>query len=396
MPDTYDIIIVGASIAGLYSGWKLARSGFHVAIFDRKREIGLPVRCGETTGNRAELERFFNIDESWIAKDIEGCTIHYGYEKNLTKEIKEFGVQLYRDKFEKFLANEAVKNNAEISLGTGITELLWDGNNACGVRSDQGSEFTADLIIGADGCESKVGRWAGITEHVPVQDAFSAIQYRITSDFCNDNFLHFFFGTMYIPGGYIWVFPRSDSEISVGAGLYRGNNQVTKVKVFLDTFIQKYIPDASCGNMISGCAPLSLCPKNLYRKNVLVIGDAARQVNPLTAGGIMNALEAADLAFKAIISRKTGSVTQVIRKGYSKKWAKNQRRQQKLCYILKEVILECSDNEIESMIKFAEREFRGEDKTDRSRPAYFPTIPLIKIFLLFFSKFVKHISVLWK
>jgi digeranylgeranylglycerophospholipid reductase len=396
MPDNYDIIIVGASISGLYSGWKLASSGFRVGIFDRKHTIGLPIRCGETTGNRTELERFLSIDEAWIARDIEGCTIHYGQEKCITKNIKNFGVQLYRDKFEVYLAENAASNGAEIFLDTNIESLLWMDSAACGIKSDRNENYSAPLIIGADGCESKVGRWAGITEHVPLQEAFSAIQYRIKSNFCNDHYLHFFIGTTVIPGGYIWVFPRSESEISVGAGLYRSNNQTLKVKALLDTFIKENIPGSQCTAMITGCAPLSLSPKNLYKNNVLVVGDAARQVNPVTVGGIMNALEAADFAVKAILSGRAGNVSRAIRKEYSIRWKKNQRRHQKICYLLKEVFLECSDKELDSLIKFAEKEFRVEDKTDRSRLNYFPFFAFIKIFLLFFFKSIKHIYVIWK
>jgi digeranylgeranylglycerophospholipid reductase len=72
MADHFDIIIIGASIAGLYSGSKLTEAGRNVCIIDRKKEIGTPVRCGEATGNRAELSRFIAIDESWIARDFNG------------------------------------------------------------------------------------------------------------------------------------------------------------------------------------------------------------------------------------------------------------------------------------------------------------------------------------
>lgn len=51
----YDVIISGASVAGLYSGYKLAKAGLKVIIVDRRAEIGTPVRCGEATGNRREI-----------------------------------------------------------------------------------------------------------------------------------------------------------------------------------------------------------------------------------------------------------------------------------------------------------------------------------------------------
>src|SRR5664279_3333386 len=72
----YDAVIVGASLAGLYSDMALAKNGWKVCILDRKSTIGIPVRCGEATGNRRELSRFIPIDESWIASDITGVALH--------------------------------------------------------------------------------------------------------------------------------------------------------------------------------------------------------------------------------------------------------------------------------------------------------------------------------
>ncbi len=392
----YDIIIVGASIAGLYAGMKLALAGQKVCILDRKKEIGLPVRCGEATGNRAELARFVDVDESWIAQDIKGFTVHFRESVFLKKEMEETGVILHRDLFEKQMADKAEKNGADIFLKTAVSGLLHGSNGVTGVRCDNGREITGSLIIGADGCESKIGRWAGVTDTIPIRDAFSAVQYRVKSNYCNDGFLHFFIGSADIPGGYIWIFPRSEHEISVGAGMYRGNGQSQKVKALLDDFITRNIPEAQCSHFISGCAPLSISPKQLYKDNVLVIGDAARQVNPLTAGGIMNALEAADLAVHAILAGRNNNKTYSISKGYSKKWTKTQRRQQKIYYMFKEVYLDSSDKEMKLVTEKVGKIFNTKRSIDRSKPFIFPLFPLLRLFLFLFAKFAKHVSVLWK
>ncbi len=391
----YDTLIVGASIAGLYTGMKLAETGQKVCILDRKKEIGLPVRCGEATGNRVELARFVDIDESWIARDIRGFSVHCGENTFFEKEMKDTGVILKRDLFEKYMAEKAETNGAEVILGTAVSGLLHQNDSITGVLCDDGREMTGSLVIGADGCESKIGRWAGITRTVPIRDAFSALQYRVKSDYCNDGFLHFFIGSHDIPGGYIWVFPRSENEISIGAGLYRGNGRSQKVKPLLDDFITRNIPEAQCNHFITGCAPLSICPKLMHNNNVLVVGDAARQVNPLTAGGIMNALEAADLAVKAILAGKNRAKRNTISDGYSKTWARTQRRQQKIYYLFKEIYLDSSDREMKLVTEKVGKIFSSKRRIDRSKPFVFPIFPLISLFLFLFKKFIKHLNVLW-
>ena len=377
----YDAVIVGASIAGLYTGMKLSRAGWKVCIIDRRSEIGIPVRCGEATGNRLELSRFIEIDESWIAGDIKGMTFHLNERDPLKIEVKDAGVILHRDRFEKMLAQRAQESGADILLDTSVMGLVRNSHNYRGVTCNGGKEITGKIIIGADGCESKIGRWAGITQSVPIRDAFPAAQYRVKGDFYNDNYLHFFLGSSIIPKGYIWVFSKAKGDISVGAGLYGCNSNTPEVKELLDSFIDKNIPSAEKSNLITGCVPLSVCPKKLEKNNVVVIGDAARQVNPLNAGGIMNTLEAADLAVQSLLANS--------RTSYSRKWCKAQRRQQKIFYLIKEVFLDCSDKEIDALVKKMKIDFKR--YIDRTKTFTFPIRPLIFLFIVFFPKFVKHL-----
>lgn len=378
---SYDAVIVGASIAGLYTGMKLAQIGWKVCIIDRRSEIGIPVRCGEATGNRLELSRFVEVDESWIAGDIEGMAFHLNERDPLKIEVKDTGVLLHRDRFEKMLAQKAQESSTDIFLNTSVTGLVRNSTVFTGVTLHNGKEISGKVIIGADGCESKVGRWAGITQSIPIQDAFPAVQYQMKSDFCNDNFLHFFFGSSIIPKGYIWIFSKAKGEVSVGAGLYGCNSKSPEVKELLDSFIDKNIPSAEKSNLITGCVPLSVCPKRLVKDNVVAIGDAARQVNPLNAGGIMNTLEAADLAVKSLLANNKNS--------YSRKWSRAQRRQQRIFYLIKEVFIDCSDKEIDVLVKKMKIDFQR--YIDRTKTFTFPIRPLIFLFIVFLPKFVKHL-----
>ena len=67
--------LVGASLAGRYSGMALVRKGWKVCILDRKSTISIPVRFGEATGNRRELARFVPVNKSWIASNITGVAL---------------------------------------------------------------------------------------------------------------------------------------------------------------------------------------------------------------------------------------------------------------------------------------------------------------------------------
>jgi digeranylgeranylglycerophospholipid reductase len=386
----FDAVIVGGSIAGLYAGMKLARGGMSVCIIDRKRTIGVPVRCGEATGNRAELSRFFEPRQSWIAREFHGCALHINRTHDFKQTIRDAGVVLHRDKLEQDLATSAEKFGATLFLDTAVTGLRANSKGAWdGVFTDTGNFIAGRFLVGADGCESKVGQWAGITGPLSLNEAASSIEYHVESDYCNDGFLHFFMGASVIRPGYIWVFPKGENRVLAGGCLFGCPQGAPKVKHYVDAFIKSRMPDAHPHSMITGCAPVTVCPRELTRKNVLIIGDAARQVNPLSAGGIMNALEAADLATHAMLTsggdeRRLGE--------YSRRWAGNQRRQQKVYRLLRDMAVDSSDDEISAMARTASRIFKGE--IDRSKPFKLSIMQAAMLGLTMLPKAVRHVGAL--
>ncbi|MBD3390611.1 MAG: geranylgeranyl reductase family protein [Chitinivibrionales bacterium] len=386
----YDAVIVGASVAGLYLGMRLARNRWRVCIVDRRREIGLPVRCAEATGNRAELARLLPVDEAWIAREVSGISVQLNRTTVVRRDIPDAGIVLRRDTFEQYLARLGLQHGAELRLNTPAVGLTQDDNGYTGIRLEDGSRIEASLIAGADGCESLVGRWAGITGPLHPAEAFTAAQYTLKSDFCNDGLMHFFVGAGNIPRGYIWVFPKADGLISVGAGLYGCNHDLPKAGWYLDRFVSSHLPEVKRGPKSAGCVPIALCPHALCRKNVMVVGDAARQVNPLTAGGIMNALEASLLAAEKLLSSR-GSLEARLR-SYSKAWYRRFRLEQKVFMMLKETYLGLPDAGIESVLTAASSAFSG--SVDRSRPFIFPYLRLLGLGIRFLPHLRPHLRIL--
>ncbi|MDG5814242.1 NAD(P)/FAD-dependent oxidoreductase [Chitinispirillales bacterium ANBcel5] len=383
----FDTVIVGAGLAGLYMGSKLSGAGQRVCIVDRRALIGEPVRCGEATGNRAELSRFLSIDEDWIACNIQGLSMHLNGTGVAKRAVRDAGVVLHRDRLERSLAKKAVASGAQLRLNTTVTGLLPGNSSAwSGVVLESGEIITADVIVGADGPESRVGQWAGLTKSLSLNEVASAVEYRVESDFCNDGYLHFFTGSQHIDSGYIWVFPKEDKTILVGAALYHPKAGSPRAQHYLHYFMEKYLPGAKKQQLITGSIPICVSPVKLANKNVLIIGDAARQCNPLTAGGIMNALEAADYAVESI--KNFPKKGQKAFKVYSQKWRKNQRRQQKLFLLLREIMVNSTDTQLSAMyqkISHLSNSFKH-----RVKPFTIPLIPLFSFLVAVAPKFLKH------
>lgn len=389
----YDVLISGASVSGLYSGYALAKAGLSVLIVDRRDAIGTPVRCGEATGNRKEIERFIPYDESYIARKLTGLAVHLNGKEQISAEMDDTGVILHRDRFEQFIADLARESGAEILLNTTVTRLLPGENETYrGVELNGSQAVTGRYIIAADGAESFLGREAGLTTHLNPKDAFTSLQYRVKSDRLNDGKMHFFVGSKTIPNGYLWVFPKVPGELSIGAGLFGSHRKGEDVQRYLEQFLTEFYPDAERSKLITGCAPLNIAPKELVKGNLLIVGDAARMVNPLTAGGIMNALEAAVIMVKAVAESSEKDSLKPLQ-NYSKTWKRTPRFTQKCFYIAKELLLDSSDSDIEKSCRVM---YQFLSKADRSKVFKIPLKTVFPVLKLYSGKFIKWLPYLIK
>jgi len=375
----YDAIIIGASIAGLHCALKLSQNGWKVKVIDRKEKIGIPVCCGEATGNIRELQRFFPVSPRWISRMLSGMSIHVNTNTPFTKEIEDFGVILNRDIFEQDLASQAMNNGAEIELRRNFTGLHYDKKICTGINIDNNDIIQGKIIIGADGVESMVGRCAGITHPLPLSSSFPSVQYTLHTTFDHHDMLHFYIGSHVIPKGYLWVFPKDTTHLSIGAGTY--GTHPNKPLVYLDQFINHHFPNAKKKDLICGNAPLALTAHKLSQDNIVVVGDAARQVNPLTVSGIMNALEASDclshilVTYGPSISHK--QITQ-----YSRRWNLRNTIFQHICHVLKEAICTMDDQKLFSLVEISHAVFSK--PIDRQKRFHLPLPQLVKITILSF------------
>src|SRR5439155_1534179 len=103
-----------------------------------------------------------------------------GQKPDETRAGNECGYVLERDLFDRYLAKEAAKAGAEILIKTSAVELLRDDGQIVGARCEHMAdafEVRAKVVIGADGFESQVGRWAGLETHLRTRDIDACLQY---------------------------------------------------------------------------------------------------------------------------------------------------------------------------------------------------------------------------
>jgi digeranylgeranylglycerophospholipid reductase len=294
-----DCIVIGAGPAGSVAAKEFAERGLDTLVVEKKAEIGPPKRCAEGVSQRGlEILDITPCPQS-IARVITGAALYAPSGKAVFMEGPGIdGYVLERKIFEKQLASDAIKSGARYMIKT---QALAMERNAGGwtvmLRSLNGDEtVTAPLVIGADGVESKVGRWAGLKAINRITDYHSGFQYEMANVNINMDYIHMFFGTEVAPLGYAWVFPKTFSA-NVGLGiLERGASQHSHQ--YLDQFIighPEFFANASPLEINAGGVPVNQFTQ-MVADGVMLVGDAAQLVNPIHGGGIVRAMHSSQMA----------------------------------------------------------------------------------------------------
>jgi digeranylgeranylglycerophospholipid reductase len=296
--NRYDLIVVGAGPGGSTAAWQAAALGLSVLLVEKRQEIGSPVRCAEGVPHES-LAEFLEPDPAWICARVDRAqivTLAGGQVVEHWQGRGGLGYVLERRIFDRVLAEHAARSGAQVQVKTAVTGLLREKGVVRGVIAQwQGKqiEVEASIVIAADGIESRLGAWAGLDTQLPLKDTMSCAQYLLAGIDWDPACLGYWIGEEIAPGGYAWVFPKGDGRANVGLGTQSGRSSETAL-TYLHRFVEQE-PALAIGSpvtLIAGNVPVALPCSQLVADGLMLVGDAARQVDPLTGGGIMNAMAA--------------------------------------------------------------------------------------------------------
>lgn len=300
--ERYDLVVVGAGPGGSVAAWQAAELGLSVLLLEKRQEIGSPVRCAEAVPH-GRLSDFLELDPAWVAAEVDKAQLVALSNGRVVEQWQGSGGRGYiveRRIFDRVLAERAAAAGAEVRVKTTVTGLLRDNGAVCGVKAEwqgQKLEIRARVVIGADGVESRVGTWGGLDTQLPLEDTMACAQYLLAGIDWDPACLGYWIDENIAPGGYAWVFPKGDGRANVGLGLQADLATETALAC-LNRFVEgePALAQGSPVTLIAGNVPVSLPCEQLVASGLMLVGDAARQVDPLTGGGIMNAMTAGRLA----------------------------------------------------------------------------------------------------
>ncbi|HII05845.1 MAG TPA: NAD(P)/FAD-dependent oxidoreductase [Methanotrichaceae archaeon] len=352
-----DLVVVGAGPAGSMTAKAAAEAGLDVVMLEKRQEIGDPVRCAEGV-SKAALKKLVELDPVWISAEVKGARLRApdGTEMVMSENRAgaEVGYVLERKVFDRALAQDAAEAGAKVMVKTRALGLLWDGGVPSGISAQfvgESLKIEAPLIIGADGVESKVGRWAGLDTALKPKDIEVCAQFLVQDEKIDEEYCEFYLGNEIAPGGYVWSFPKGENLANVGIGILGSKaNSGTPIRL-LREFMKNNFPEGKVLEMMVGGVPVSGPIETTTADGVILVGDAARQSDPITGGGIINAMKAgvmagemaADLVPKGEVDKESLQI-------YEKMWRETIGKQISRNFAVKEFFVDLTDDDLNRLI----------------------------------------------
>jgi digeranylgeranylglycerophospholipid reductase len=361
MDREVDVLVVGAGPTGSTAAKYAAQGGANVLLIEKRSEIGTPVRCGEGVAKRWLEEIGLEPSPEFICHEVDGARVIAPDGTTLvvdeTLAGNECGYVLERDLFDRRLAKDAAKAGAEIQIRTSAVALLHDDGMVVGARCEHMAEtfdVRSKVVIGADGFESQVGRWAGLETHLRTRDIDACLQYTMVGVSGDPRMNDVYLGSC-APGGYAWVFWKGPDVANVGIGVNLSRiHERAEAKRYLDALIHRTpnLAKAEVIEEVAGAVSVSMPLEKTVAPGVLLAGDAARLIDPLTGGGILNGCLSGKLAGEtasAAVAAADASMEAL--SAYERRWRGRLEEELARHYLIKERLLRLDDDTVNRAIR---------------------------------------------
>lgn len=284
---TYDVVIIGAGLAGLQCAKLVGQRGASVLLVDRKSDLTKGIH---TTGIfvRKTFEDFA-FPAGTLGPPISEVRLYSPRLRSLdmSSEAPEFRVGKMGELYSALL-DDCISFGVEFSSSTKFVTLeMHDGSSVLQLEKD-GSKFevSTKVVVGADGAVSNIAKALRLEENREWIVGYEEVYYSPKPD--REPRLHCFLDSKLAPGYLAWVADDGE-EIHVGVGGYSAE---FKPRAALAEFKLKIasldldLEEAGLTESRGGRIPVGGILRRIANRNGVLIGDAAGAVSPLTAGGL--------------------------------------------------------------------------------------------------------------
>jgi len=327
--EDYDVVIAGGSISGLISSREIAKKGYRTLVLEEGFEVGTPDHCGGLVSKSALHDLGIQPTQKTFDSVINSALIFSPNGKQVEIDSKKQEVvAVNRRELDKQIALQAQQAGAEIRVKTSFKEKTKRG-----VRTS----------VGEIGCKVLIDcRGVGALINNDRDGVLLSAQYEIYADWITNGRVEVYFDQIKYPGFFAWIIPTGHGVGKVGVA-----GREINVSDAMEQFLRskgKYSTIRKIFAPIWIKGPI----KNFVSRDAVIVGDAAGQAKPTTAGGIYSCGMGGFLAGNAItkyLETNEYSQLQQYQKFWHDKFGKEFEKQR-----LARKILEKVDNKTVDMI----------------------------------------------
>ena len=320
----YDVVVAGGSVAGLLSAREISSKGFSVLVIEEDYEIGTPEHCGGLVSIAGLKELGIIPFRKTFDHMMESAEIKSPNGKSFTiNSKKQKVVEISRRELDKQIAFQAQKNGTEIKVRTSFQEITNTG-----IRTNE-ENIDCKIFVDARGVSSLI--------HKDRTGILSSAQYEIYANWIKKGKVEVIFDQEKYPGFFAWVIPSDEGKGKVGVAGKGINvsdtlNEILKEKGKYSTIRKIFAPIWIKGPI-----------EKFVDGKTVIVGDAAGQAKPTTAGGIFTSGMGGVFAGQAIskfLKTNESSHLQEYQKRWTERFGKEFDKQ-----LLARKILERIDNQ---------------------------------------------------
>jgi len=313
---SYDVLIVGAGTSGCYAAATAANEGLDVVVLERKTEQEAGhIACGDALKGASSFPE--SIPKSRIEPAFTNTDVDHGRfelpKLNTEVDIPVPGELAVIDRWDygKRIIDGATDAGAEVHYDTVVQDVnQTDNGRVTGVDAiRKGDPVTYEATVTIDAA----GALSLLQDKADFEDATydTNVQY---SQFCSayrevievDEPVDWSDALVFKPtdraAGYLWYFPRTETEINVGLGFQMTEEPMKLVEDLKADIRQRpEFQGATVEDKLGAALPTRRPYDSAVAPGFASVGDAAGHVNPTTGGGIAGAAYAGQYAARRAV-----------------------------------------------------------------------------------------------
>jgi digeranylgeranylglycerophospholipid reductase len=297
---SFDVIVAGGSVAGLFCAREVAKRGHSVLVVEEDFEVGTPEHCGGLVSASGLGDLGIIPSSKTLDNRIQSAHLSSPSGTKLVIDAKRQNVLVInRREFDKQIALQAQRNGADIRVKTSLKELK-DGR-----AITTAGDFDYKVFVDARGASSLIQR--------DREGVLQSAQYEVYADWIEKGKVEVNFDAIRYPGFFSWIIPEADGIGKVGVA-----GKAINAGAVINEFLERKGRHSTIRKVF---APIWIKGpiERFVNGRTVIVGDAAGQSKPTTAGGIYSCGIGGIFAGQAI-SKFLESENPLELEEYQKRW----------------------------------------------------------------------------